>query len=90
MYANPKFEFVTMGKFAGVGLILVLIGGGLIIGMGASVVVTRLLGHYLQGVHYLDPWTYSGVVLVGAGLAACFTPARRAAQVDPLQAIRCE
>ncbi len=71
---------------------LALIAVGMVIGLAGSLAATRILAHQLQGVETLDLWTYAGVLLltVTAGLAACLTPALRAAKVDPLDAIRCE
>ena len=133
-YANSQFEFIMFTGFAGVGLLLVLIGifsvmaytvalqtheigirmalgaarqkiiqmvlrkglllvaTGMAIGLAGSLAATRLLAHQLQGVQALDPWTYAGVLVLTlvAGAAACLAPARRAARVDPLEAIRYE
>lgn len=68
----------------------VLLGGGLILGLAGAVASTRLLAAQLWGVSPRDPVTLAmvaGVVAV-AGLAACYFPARRAARVDPLIALR--
>lgn len=133
-YANPEFEFITLGFFATIGLLLVLIGifsvmgytvalqtheigvrmalgalrsqivrmvlrkgmilvaTGLAIGVPGSVASARYLAHQFQNVLQLDAGTYAGVVVLTlvAGLAACFVPGRRAANIDPLEAIRCE
>lgn len=67
-----------------------LLGGGLILGLAGAVASTRLLAAQLWGVSPRDPVTLAmvaGVVAV-AGLAACYFPARRAARVDPLIALR--
>lgn len=72
----------------GTGLALILAGVGL--GLGGSVLLTRYLRHQVWGVSLMDPWTYGAVAVcvVAIGLASCFSPARRAAQVDPAAALR--
>lgn len=71
---------------------LALIATGPVIGLAGSLGATRIIASRLQRVEALDPWTYAGVLvlMVAAGSAACLVPARRAAKVDPLEAIRCE
>jgi len=131
-YSGPRFSLILLTVFAGLGLILVLIGvysviaytvsrqtheigirmalgagradvlrmvlwmGARLLGMGlavgllASLAVTRLIASQLWGVSPHDPVTLCAVVAVvaGAGLAACYFPARRATRVDPMVALR--
>ncbi len=133
-YRGPQFELVTLGAFAFVGLLLVVIGifsvmayavslrtheigvrvavgaqqgnilrlmllngfrlvvAGIFLGLLASYALTRLLASQISGVSATDPATFAAVVaiVVSAGLAACFFPARRAAHTDPLVALRHE
>jgi predicted permease len=65
---------------------------GLIIGMAASVASTRLLRSQLFGVEPADPLAYAaGALVLGlVTLIACLIPARRAAAVDPIVALRQE
>jgi predicted permease len=72
------------------GLRLVLIGLGL--GLAAAFVVTRLLASVLYGVKATDLLTFGGVslLLAGAAVLASYIPARRAASIDPMQALRSE
>jgi predicted permease len=72
------------------GLKLVLIGIG--IGLGAALAATRLVSSLLYGVAATDPLTFVGVslLLIGVSLIACALPARRAAGIDPMMALRCE
>jgi ABC-type antimicrobial peptide transport system permease subunit len=67
-----------------------LVGAGILIGLAASLVVTRVLADQLIGIQAHDPTTLGGVigVVVMAGLAACYFPARRATRVDPMVALR--
>ena len=72
------------------GLRLVLIGLGL--GLAAAFAVTRLLSSVLYGVKSTDLLTFGGVSLLLAGVAvlASYLPARRAASIEPMQALRSE
>ncbi|MBO0720587.1 MAG: ABC transporter permease, partial [Blastocatellia bacterium] len=71
-----------------------LVGLGLLIGILASLAVARLLSSRLElfKVSAADAVSYSGVVLLLAAVSAvaCFLPARRAAKVNPLDALRHE
>jgi predicted permease len=72
------------------GLSLALVGA--VVGIGVALAVTRYLKSMLYDVHVNDPVTIVvvGVLLVLVALAACFIPARRATNVDPMVALRCE
>ncbi len=63
---------------------------GLAIGLGGALALTQLLGSLLFGVSARDPLTLgaSAVVLVLVAFLACYIPARRAAKLDPLVALR--
>jgi putative ABC transport system permease protein len=69
-----------------------LIGGGIVLGIVASLLVTRVLSEQLFGVAPHDAPTLLIVVavVVLAGFAACYFPARRATRVDPMVALRSE
>jgi putative ABC transport system permease protein len=70
------------------GLILTAIGT--IVGLAASIAVTRLMSSLLFGVSASDPITFVVVpVLLGiVTMAACFIPARRATRVSPMEALK--
>jgi putative ABC transport system permease protein len=133
-YRKPQFQLVTLASFAGIGLVLVVIGifsvmaytvslqthdigvrmalgaqqrdilhlvirsgfrliaAGVLIGLLASYALTRLMAGEIPGVSASDPWTFVVVVavVVSVGFGACLLPARRAATVDPLVALRYE
>ena len=65
---------------------------GVVIGLGGAFVFTRLMGTLLFEITATDPLTYISVIglLTIDALLACYIPARRAAKVDPLIALRYE
>lgn len=72
----------------GMGLVLV----GVAAGMGAAFAMARVIRGMLFGISASDPLTFVMVplFLAAVSLAACYVPARRAAGVDPLIALRQE
>jgi ABC-type antimicrobial peptide transport system permease subunit len=63
---------------------------GIVIGTAGAVAVTRYLTTLLFGVKPIDVMTFVAVAVVLAVvvLVACLVPARRAAKIDPLEALR--
>jgi predicted permease len=72
----------------GAGLAIV----GVLVGLGAAAGVTRFMGALLYGVRPLDPFTYAAVAVALSAVAvlASWLPARRAAAVDPAEALAAE
>ena len=71
---------------------LLLTGTGVIIGLVTAAGLTQFMKSLLFGVSPIDPLTYIAIplVLVGAAALASYLPARRAASVDPVEALRAE
>ena len=65
---------------------------GLVAGVAGSAALTRLIAGMLYDVKPLDPVVLGGVALLLAAvaLAASYVPARRAARIDPISALRCD
>ena len=72
------------------GLLPVL--AGTVIGLVIAYSMARVVGSMLFNISPYDPWMTVGSasVLLGVGAAACLIPARRAAKLDPMQALRAE
>ena len=71
---------------------LLLTGVGVLIGLGAAAALVRLMKTLLFGISPLDPLTFLAVplILATAAALASYLPARRAAGVDPVEALRAE
>jgi putative ABC transport system permease protein len=65
---------------------------GAAIGLVITLAASRIVGSVLFGISGADPLTYLAVpaVLLGVALLACYLPARQAAKVHPVEALRAE
>jgi len=70
----------------------VLAGAGIVMGLAAALAASRLIASLLYGIGPADPFTYATAATVFAAmtLAATWVPARRAAAIDPMRALRDE
>ena len=86
--ANP----VTYSSAPRIRESLLLSVAGLIIGAPCAIATTRLMAHMLFGVTPGDPLilALASSALLAVGAVAGYWPARRAAKIDPMVALRCE
>jgi ABC-type antimicrobial peptide transport system permease subunit len=65
---------------------------GVAVGLAGSLAASRLVASQLYGISSADPLTLASIIalLLVTALLACWLPARRAARVDPIEALRCE
>jgi predicted permease len=80
----------VLRMIVGQGLRLAVVGA--VLGLPLAAVCGRLLGSWLYGVSPADPFTFvvAPLTLAGVALAAAYVPARRAARVNPIEALRQE
>jgi putative ABC transport system permease protein len=80
----------VLGMILGQGMRTALIG--IVIGVAGALAMTRTLDSMLFGIQSNDPLTFASVTLLLGlvALLACYLPARRAATVDPMVALRYE
>jgi putative ABC transport system permease protein len=85
--AQPGDALISILK-RGIWLLLI----GLSLGLGGAIALSEILQSQLFAVTVGDPISRFGVALILAGMAiaACYVPARRAAKIDPMVALRCE
>jgi ABC-type antimicrobial peptide transport system permease subunit len=85
--ATPRDILLSFGRRG-----LALTGSGLVAGLFLSMAAARLLKTLLYGVapDYAATWAAVSAILLVVAALACFFPARRAAMVDPVVALRSE
>jgi putative ABC transport system permease protein len=85
--AEPRW---VSGQIIRQGGIVALLGAG--VGLGAAVAGSRLIESLLYGVSSRDPGIFAGTtaVLLAVSLLACWFPARRAARLSPVDALRAD
>ena len=85
--ARPR-DVLALVLRRGMGLVLV----GMILGLAGALALARLLRFLLFGIGPADPLAIAGMtaLLLAVALLACYLPARRATQVDPMTALRYE
>ena len=89
---------VALGADSGsvVGMVIkkgmTMVGVGVVLGAAIALGASRLMGNLIYGVSAVDPVTFLGVpgMLCAVALVATYLPARRAASVDPMRALRSE
>lgn len=69
-----------------------LSGVGAVVGLAGALAASRLMAQFIYGVPLTDPFSYAVAIIVAVAVAllACYIPARHAAKVDPMAALRDE
>jgi putative ABC transport system permease protein len=69
---------------------LVMVAGGIVVGLGGALLMGRMISSLLFGLETYDPLTMSAAaaILFAVSCLAGYLPARRAARVDPMTALR--
>jgi putative ABC transport system permease protein len=82
----PRSRILTLVLRQGIGLALT----GIAFGIAGAALLTRLLSSMLFGVKAIDPVTFllAAALFLAVALAASYIPARRAASIDPMAALR--
>ena len=132
--ATPKLAFLLVGLFAGLAIVLAMIGtygvisysvtrrkarfglrialgaqrgdvlglvlsraatlvlAGTVVGLAISLALSRVLQNLIYDVSASDPLTFAsvGLIVIFVAIPACYIPARRATQADPINALRAE
>jgi ABC-type antimicrobial peptide transport system permease subunit len=67
-------------------------GVGLVVGLVSAVLLSHYMASMLFELKPTDPWAYLlvSLLLAAVAVAACYLPARRAARIDPIEALRAE
>jgi predicted lysophospholipase L1 biosynthesis ABC-type transport system permease subunit len=83
---------IRLALGAGRGDVLWMVAAGLVVGIPAALALTRLIQRTLYGVKPNDPLSFvaAGALMLVVAAVAAWIPARRAARVDPMRALRCE
>lgn len=83
-----RYDVLRLVIWQGMKLALI----GVLAGLAGALAMTRLMKSLLYGVSVTDPLTFALIALLFTAIAllACWIPARRATQVDPMEALRCE
>jgi putative ABC transport system permease protein len=86
VFGAPRSSILTLVVGEG----LRLSAAGMIVGLAGAFAVTRVMASMLVGVNPTDPATFAAIVALFAAIAmmASWIPARRAARLDPMSAIR--